>query len=81
MTGKPLLEHKYTVSVGVLTQVLRYLASRSINIDEFMMSVGLESSMLNNPDERIPVEKYVIVEETASQVTNDPCFGLNMGQL
>lgn len=80
MTGKPLLEHKYTVSVGVLTQVLRYLASRSINIDEFMMSVGLESSMLNNPDERIPVEKYVIVEETASQVTNDPCFGLNMGQ-
>ncbi|MGI6086066.1 MAG: AraC family transcriptional regulator [Acetivibrionales bacterium] len=80
MAGKPLTEHKYTVSGGILSQVLRYLASRNINVDEFMRSVGLDSGIFANPDERIPVEKYVLVEETASKVTNDPCFGLHMGQ-
>lgn len=80
MKRKPVREHKYTVSVGILPQILRYLSSRNVNIDEFMKSVGLELSLISNPDERIPAEKYIMIEETASQVTNDPCFGLHMGQ-
>ncbi|MCX7773647.1 MAG: AraC family transcriptional regulator [Clostridia bacterium] len=80
MTRRPFKEHRYTVSAGVLPQILRYLSSRNVNIDEFMKSVALESSLLRNPDGRISVERYVIIEETASKVTNDPCFGLHMGQ-
>ena len=80
MTRKPLREQRYTISVGVLPQICRYLASRNVDIDKFMKSVGLDLSMLSNPDERITVEKYIMIEETASQVTNDPCFGLHMGQ-
>jgi AraC-like DNA-binding protein len=80
MTEKPLGEHQYTVSVGILQQILRYLASRNVGMDEFMKAVKLEPSILNNPDKRITVEKYVMIEETASKVTNDPCFGLHMGQ-
>ncbi len=80
MTRKPLREHKYTVSVSLLPQILRYLASRNVNIEEFMKTLELESSILDNPDERISVGKYVMIEETASQITNDPCFGLHMGQ-
>jgi AraC-like DNA-binding protein len=80
MTGKPSREHKYTVSVGVISQSLKYLASKNIDIDDFMSSVGLEFSILSNPDHRIPVESYARIEETAAKVLKDPCFGLHMGQ-
>lgn len=80
MTVKSLREYKYTVSISVLSQILRYLESRSVDIHDFMKLIGIEFDMLKNPDQRIPVERYIIVEDTAARVTKDPCFGLHMGQ-
>ncbi len=80
MSRKPIKEHKYTVSVGVISQILKYLKSKNVDPDEFMRSVELELSILGDPDHRIPVEKYVMIEETAAKILKDPCFGLHMGQ-
>lgn len=80
MTEKHIKEHKYTVSGGVLQQILMYLASRNVDTDEFMKSMKMDINILSDSDKRIPVERYVMVEEAAAKVLNDPCFGLNMGQ-
>lgn len=80
MADKQLREHKYTVSAGVIQQILRYLASRDVDTDKLMRSVKMDISILSDPDKRIPVERYVMIEETAADVLNDPCFGLHMGQ-
>lgn len=80
MTGKPITEHKYTVSVGVVSQIIQHLKNSNIDINELLKAVDLETCKLNNPDHRIPVEQYVLIEETAAQILKDPCFGLHMGQ-
>jgi AraC-like DNA-binding protein len=73
-------ESEFSVSIGVLTQLVGYLLYLKVDIDKFLLSVGVDPSILTSPDERILVEKYTLVEEEAAHVTNDPCFGLHMGQ-
>jgi len=70
----------YSVSVSVLTQLVRYLKYLKVDIDKFFLSVGIDTIILNTPDVRIPVEKYIFIEEEAARVTNDTNFGLHMGQ-
>ncbi len=77
---KGTVESTFSVSVGILVQLVRYLIELKVDIDKFLLSVGIDSSILASPDERISVEKYILIEEQAAIVTNDPCFGLHMGQ-
>lgn len=61
-----------TISTSVLSQLARYL--KSIGIDP-------ELDLDGYPDGRIPVKEYMAIEEKAVAMTNDPCFGLHVGQL
>jgi len=74
MTGK------YSISSGSLIQIIRYLDSIGIDSNAFMDGVSLRHEMLSNPDTRIPIEKYIEVEKMAALVSEDPFFGLHMGQ-
>ncbi len=73
-------KHPITVSVSVLSQLLRYLAHLEVDIDEVFRDAGVDPHFLRNPDERIPVETYIAVEDEAVRVSNDPYFGLHMGE-
>lgn len=68
------------VSASVLVQMLRYLASLGVDTGEFLASGGLDPGVAGRPDERIPMETYLFLEEEAARVTGDDHFGLHMGQ-
>lgn len=70
----------YTVSVSILSQVLGYLADHGIDTSKVWKILEIDPTILNNPDGRIPVEKYAFLEEIAAELLNDPCIGLHMGQ-
>jgi AraC-like DNA-binding protein len=68
------------VSVAVLSQLVRYLASLKIDTDKVFRSLGIDPAVIRYPDEQIPIETYIAVEDEAARVSGDPCFGLHMGE-
>ncbi len=69
-----------TVSVSVLSQLLRYLAHLEVDINEVFRSAGVDPDFLKNPDVRIPIETYIAIEDDAVRISKDPNFGLHMGE-
>ncbi|MDP4094659.1 MAG: AraC family transcriptional regulator, partial [Bacillota bacterium] len=77
---KDIVKSSYTVSAGILVQIARYLTFLNADIEDFLRSVDIEPVIMESPDERISVEKYINIEDEAARITNDPYFGLHMGQ-
>jgi AraC-like DNA-binding protein len=69
-----------TVSVTVLTQMFLYLKSLGVDIDTFLRSIEIDPESVKSPDTYLPVETYLHIQESAAVYTNDPCFGLHMGE-
>lgn len=74
-------ESPLTVSVAVLAQLTRYLSSLEIDMNEVLRSCGLAPAVLRCPDEQIPLEAYIAVENETARVSGDRFFGLHMGEL
>jgi AraC-like DNA-binding protein len=68
-----------TLSVSVLTQMVRYLEHLRIDTASVFRAAGVEPDLLERPDARMAVEAYMALEEEAARASGDPCFGLHMG--
>jgi AraC-like DNA-binding protein len=77
---KKIEKPSFTISAGVVVQLVHYLSCLKVDTDKLLSSVGINSSILTSPDERISVEKYIFLEDEAARATKDPYFGLHMGQ-
>jgi AraC-like DNA-binding protein len=69
-----------TVSVTVLSQMFLYLNFLKVDIDAFLRSLGVELASVKSPDARIPINTYLLIQDEAARYTNDPYFGLHMGE-
>jgi AraC-like DNA-binding protein len=77
---KDLSPTSISVSVTVLAQMFLYLTALKVDIDEFLCSLGLDPQAVQQPDTRIPVETYLLIQDEAALYTHDPYFGLHMGE-
>ncbi len=68
------------VSVTVLSQMFLYLRSLKVDTDAFLRSLGVDPSIVKSPDGYIPIETYLLIQDEAAVYTNDPYFGLHMGE-
>jgi AraC-like DNA-binding protein len=69
-----------TVSVTVLSQLFLYLHSLDVDVDEFLCSLGVDPQAARAPDERVPVETYLLIQDEAARFIRDPYLGLHMGE-
>ena len=69
-----------TVSATVLSQMFVYLASLNVDIDAFLRSLGVDPESVKSPDAYIPIETYLLIQDSAAEYVNDPYFGLHMGE-
>jgi len=69
-----------SVSVTVLKQLFLYLNSLKVDADAFLGSLGINPAIIKSPDSYIPVETYLLIQDEAAHYTNDPYFGLHMGE-
>ena len=69
-----------TVSITVLNQMFLYLNSLNVAIDAFLRSLDVDPTAVKQPDTRIPIETYLLIQDEAARYTNDPSFGLHMGE-
>ncbi|MFP4364990.1 MAG: AraC family transcriptional regulator [Spirochaetia bacterium] len=70
----------HSVSIGILSQLVQYIRFLGIDEHRLFASVGLDPAVLDNPDEQIPFDKYIALENNAAKLSGDPCFGLHMGE-
>lgn len=68
------------VSATLLAQMFLYLNTLGVDVDGFLRSLGLQPAEITSPDSYIPVDTYLMIQEEAARLTNDPCFGLHMGE-
>lgn len=68
------------VSSSLVAQLLSYPASLGIDQGEILGSVGIDRSLLTEPEARIQVELYLRIEAEAARRTGDPAFGLHVGE-
>ena len=68
------------VSVNLLSQMFLYLDSLKVDIDTFLRSAKVDSATVKSFDAYIPIETYLLIQDEAAKYTNDPYFGLHMGE-
>lgn len=69
-----------SVSVTVLKQLFLYLNSLNVDSNAFLGSLGINPAIIKAPDTYIPIETYLLIQDEAAHYTNDPYFGLHMGE-
>ncbi|MBU0935984.1 MAG: AraC family transcriptional regulator [Spirochaetes bacterium] len=69
-----------TVSTSVLSQMFLYLQSLKVDLDRFLLSMGLDRNHVCAPDTYLPIETYLEIQEAAAAMLNDHSFGLHMGE-
>jgi AraC-like DNA-binding protein len=57
-----------------------YLTSLNVDVDAFLLSLGIDPALVKSPDEYISVEAYLRIQDSAAEYVNDPYFGLHMGE-
>jgi len=78
--SKPYPSSGIHVTVTILKQMFLYLASLDIDIDALLNSLDIAPESVKSPDGYIPFETYLRIEAAASDLTQDPYFGLHMGE-
>jgi AraC-like DNA-binding protein len=68
------------ISTALLAQLARYLDHLKIETAPILRSCGVDPSILETPDARIEMEKYLAVQEKAAELSGDALFGLHMGE-
>jgi AraC-like DNA-binding protein len=59
---------------------MRYLDHLKIDTHKIFRSLGINPAILKSPDARIPFKTYIAIEEEAARISDDPYFGLHMGE-
>ncbi|MCA9934265.1 MAG: AraC family transcriptional regulator [Ardenticatenaceae bacterium] len=70
----------FSVSTNVLSQMFLYLTSLNVDVDGFLRSLGVDPASVKKTDAYLPVQTYLRIQDEAAHRTNDPYFGLHMGE-
>jgi len=68
------------VRAATLTNFFEVARERGLNPLPLLRQVGLSRTLLEDPDQRVPVESVVSLLESAAEASGDEHFGLRMAQ-
>ena len=67
-----------TIAAGVARGLLDYARSRGAD-DALLARAGLNAAALDDPDARVPLDRYLALIEAAKAACQDPAFALHFG--
>lgn len=73
----------FFISTSILLRLLFFTSKQGIKTDDLLKKAGIERSLLNNLnniDNKISLEEYYCLLDSAIEMTGDPYFGLHMGE-
>jgi AraC-like DNA-binding protein len=69
-----------TVQAKAVEKIVSAAAAQGVKAESLYRAVNLDSSVLSDPDNRIPFAQLVELYEKAAEFTGDKYFGLHLGQ-
>jgi AraC-like DNA-binding protein len=73
-------KHMFFISTDILRNLIVFTSKRGITTDNLFKMADVDKSLLANTDNRVPLEVYYHMVDTAIEMTGDPHFGLHMGE-
>jgi AraC-like DNA-binding protein len=70
----------FTIQAKATEKIIAFSQRYEVNPDSLYHAVGLNPTLLRDPDNRIPFYQLVDLYEKAAQLTKDANFGLHLGE-
>src|SRR5215510_4999002 len=70
----------FTIQARSAEKIIKFAEGYGVSADSLYQAVGLNPSLLHDPDSRIPFSQLVDLYEKASQLSRDAYFGLHLGE-
>src|SRR5688572_864175 len=70
-----------TIQAKAVEKIINLAAQSGVKPADMYSAINLHTSVLSDPDNRIPFAQLVELYEKASQLTGDKNFGLHMGEI
>lgn len=70
-----------TVSAGICSGLIAFAAERGADAGALLERAGLAGAALDDPDGRVPFERYAALMRAGKEMTNDPALALHYGEL
>ncbi|MDB9822218.1 AraC family transcriptional regulator [Deltaproteobacteria bacterium] len=70
----------FYISVSILQRLIYYISSQGINPEALFKKAGIDQSITDKRDDKMPLEDYYQILDCALDLTEDPYFGLHMGE-
>jgi len=70
----------FTIQARSAEKIIKFAEGYGVSADSLYQAVGLNPSLLHDPDSRIPFSQLVDLYEKASQLSRDGYFGLHLGE-
>ncbi len=70
----------FFIATAILQRLLAYTTKVGISTDDLLKRANVDKSCLSSPDNKLPLESYYAIMDTAIEMTDDPFFGLHMGE-
>jgi AraC-like DNA-binding protein len=70
----------HTVPVRAVEKIIDAASAYNVQAEKLYRAVGLDPTLLKDPDNRIPFAQLVALYECASKLTGDDAFGLHVGE-
>jgi AraC-like DNA-binding protein len=74
------MNQTFTIQAKAAEKIITFAQRYEVSADSLYQAVGLNPSLLHDPDNRIPFSQLVDLYEKAAQLTKDPDFGLHLGE-
>src|SRR5215207_9929544 len=74
------MQRTFTVQAKAVEKIANAAAAHGVPPQSLYQRVKLDSSVLLDPDNRIPFAQLVALYESAAELTGDDNFGLHLGQ-
>ena len=70
----------FTIQAKSVEKIIKFAADKGVRPEDLYSAVHLDSSLLQDPDNRIPFAQLVELYEKAAELTHDKDFGLHLGE-
>jgi AraC-like DNA-binding protein len=71
----------FTIQAKSVEKIIRFAADKGVRPEDLYSTVHFDSSVLQDPDHRIPFAQLVGLYEKAAELTRDKDFGLHLGEI
>lgn len=68
-----------TVAAGYAGHLFRFAVAQGVPAEVLAARAGLDPALLDDPDARLPFDRYVALMGAAKNLTGDPAFALRLG--